>query len=652
MAILLLVLALRLPFLNQAIQGDDYYYLSGAMHAQIDPLHPTHGEYVFGGQKVDMRGHPHPPLNMWVLGGLLALIGDIEEVPFHAAYVLFSLLAAWAMWQLALRFSSRPVLATLFFLAVPAFLINGNSLESDIPFLAFWMLSVALFVRAVDRRSTPHAIAAVAAMAPAALAAYQSVLLLPILGCYLLLHDRRWLPGWAVLLTPGLVLGAWQLFERVTGGAAPAGVLAGYFETYGFQALANKADNAVALTAHAGWMLFPPLALVAFGRKPVWPLVLGAVGAGAGAIWLDPHPVFWLCFGSGIAVVTGSMLRLARWRDRDQFFLSAWITIFFVAALVLFFAGSARYLLPMAAPVCLLASRSFEEQKAKPLPAVAALFGVAFALQLGLGLGLAAVNYHHWDSYRRFAWDLADEIRQRRVWVNAEWGLRYYAESLGAVPLELSQPVQPGEAVLTSEISYPVDYTTGGGSLTPIRTMEIETPLPVRLIGIGARSGYSTVTLGYRPFAPGYGLIDRVSASVVVEHEPALSYVPMAAPEAETQIVSGIYRLENDAWRWMSDRGVLLLAAPEEAAPVEATIYIPEQSPAREIVLRLDGAEVARETFTGPGSYSVRSGSAVAPEGGSATLEILADGTFSPPGDTRKLGVVLSAAGFSDAISP
>jgi len=39
--VIVLVLALRLPFLHQAIQGDDVYYLYGAEHAQIEPLHPT-----------------------------------------------------------------------------------------------------------------------------------------------------------------------------------------------------------------------------------------------------------------------------------------------------------------------------------------------------------------------------------------------------------------------------------------------------------------------------------------------------------------------------------------------------------------------------------------------------------------------------------
>src|SRR5581483_9968410 len=61
--VLLLILLIRVPFLNQAIQGDDVYYLAAAEHAQIDPLHPNDVRYVFLGDPVDLRGFPHPPLN-------------------------------------------------------------------------------------------------------------------------------------------------------------------------------------------------------------------------------------------------------------------------------------------------------------------------------------------------------------------------------------------------------------------------------------------------------------------------------------------------------------------------------------------------------------------------------------------------------------
>ncbi len=636
--VLILVLALRLPFLNQAIQGDDYYYLSGAMHAQIDPLHPTHGEYVFTGKKVSMRGHPHPPLNMWVLGGLLALFGDIDEVRFHAAYILFSLIAAWAMLWLARRFSPIPVWATLLFLAVPPFLVNGNSLESDVPFLAFWMASAAFFIAAVDWRSPLLLAAAAAALVPASLGAYQSVLLMPILAVYLWIHDRGWKMGWLALATPAAVIGLWQLFERITGGALPASVLAGHFESYGLQGMSNKLNNAVALTVHAGWIVFPLLAIRAFWRLPRWGWAAVTMAALAGAVWLDPHPLFWVTFGAGLAAILWCLTRLPDWRSPDQWFLAAWVVLFFAAALILFFAGSARYLLPIAAPVCLLVTRQ--------LPRAKAWLAVGFALQLLIGLGLAIVNYQHWDGYRQFVRELADEFPSRRVWVNGEWGLRYYAEALGGLALEQSQPVQAGDAVLTSELSFPSEFTTGGGVRTELRAANIESAIPLQIIGLHARSAYSTVTLGYRPFDVVREPIDQVRAEVVLERKPALSYLPMNAPQAESQIVSGVYKLENGAWRWMAGRGVLLLKPPAIAAPLEANFYIPEQSPARTVTILADGVEVAHGEYPEPGSYTLVSDRVIAAAGDSVVIEILAGGTFSPPGDQRELGLVLNAAGF------
>ena len=94
------------------------------------------------------------------------------------------------------------------------------------------------------------------------------------------------------------------------------------------------------------------------------------------------------------------ILAWRRRREPDTLFLLAWIGIFFAGALLIFFAGSARYLLPMAAPVVLLTSRLRPRWLA-----------AGFALQLALGLALAVVNYQHWDGYRQFAHSLRSPRR-------------------------------------------------------------------------------------------------------------------------------------------------------------------------------------------------------------------------------------------------
>jgi hypothetical protein len=602
-----LVLLIRLPFLNQAIQGDDHIYLTEASHALIEPLHPDNTSYVFQGVEVDLRGQPHPPLNGWVLAGLIAVFGGVREIPFHAAYMLFSLIAAWAMWSLARRFSPHPLWAALLFLAVPAFVVNGNSLETDLPFLAFWMAAVALFVGQdgilrgglqpppacqgrlpIGRRLKICPTGSAVCMALAALTAYQAVLLTPILAVYVWLFHRRSRTRWLILLVPPLTVGAWQLFERLSTGVLPAAVLNGYLAT--LQTFDAKLASALALTIHSWFIVFPALVPAAF------------------------------------------VLAWRRRREPDTLFLLAWIEVFFAGALVIFFAGAARYLLPMAAPVALLASRLRPKWLA-----------VGFAAQLALGLGLAVVNYQHWDGYRQFAQSLRGPAAGHRVWLDGEWGLRYYLESDGALPLKKTQRLRPGDIVVSSELGASVNPVA---PFVTLRTAEIRPALPLRLIGLESHSGYSTVSRGFWPFGISAGLIDRVRAVEVAERHPTLAYLPMNAPQATDQIVSGIFSLEDNRFRWMSRTALVALASPPAALPLRATFTIPPQARARRVTLLLDGRQVASQTFPAPGTYTLES-SPVRAAGAVAMVEIAIDETFFAPPDSRELGIVLTGVGFA-----
>ncbi len=578
------VLLLRLPFLNQAVQGDDFYYLAAAQHAQIDPAHPHHAKYVFLGEPLDMRGHPHPPGNAWILAGLLALMGDVYEVPFHAAYLLLSLIAALSMLALARRFvPERALEATLLFCAVPAFVVNGNSLEADLPFLAFWMLSIAAVIAG---RTGLAAIAIVLC----SLMAYQSVLLIPILGLWLWRQGelkRRW---W-LLLIPAGVLGGYQLFERMTSGDMPAQVLTQHFQTYGLQRLEMKLKSAIALSGHLIVML-TPIGFYALLRRRHW-------------------------------------------------FLSAWVGLFFAAALVLFFAGSARYLLPLAAPFAILVAMYYAQ---RPM-----MIFTCLALQLALGLSLAWVNYEHWDGYRRFTADAMKDVQveygRQRVWVNSEWGLRHYTEARGALPIVRGQTLRPGDLVITNELAERIPFTTGGGQMVEQSRLVIQPALPLRLIGLGVKSGYSSVGFGLWPFDVTSAPVDIVTISQIVEKKPTLSWLPMATPSTESQIISGVYTLENGAWRWMSGRAVFFLKPPAEAKPLRAEIVIPEMAPGRTVTLTLDGVEVLKRTFDKPDSYTLET-APLQTKGDTAVVTLSIDKDFSVRGDNRKLGLILTGIGF------
>jgi len=191
-------------------------------------------------------------------------------------------------------------------------------------------------------------------------------------------------------------------------------------------------------------------------------------------------------------------------------FLGAWVLLFFTGAVIVFFAGSARYLLPIAAPVAILVTRACGPR----------IVMMGFALQMALSLGLAIVNYQHWGSYRQFA---ASVPTDHRVWINAEWGLRYYLESRGALPMARDQILQPGDTVVTSTLALPLPMHA---ALAPVARREIRPSIPLRIISLDGRSAYSSASLrGLLPFEISTAPIDRVRAEIVVERKPELTYI-------------------------------------------------------------------------------------------------------------------------------
>ena len=613
LAIVAIVLCLRVPFLNQAVQGDDPYYLAGAEHAQMDPLHPTHAKYIFQGDLVDMRGHPHGPLDSWILAGLLAAFGDVKEVPFHLFYSIFSILAALSMWSLARRFSEKPFWATLLFIAAPAFVVNGNSFEADLPFLAFWMMAIALFVKAVEEGSMLTLWGSKVAAAFAALAAYQAIFLMPILAWYLFERRSKWKMAWGVTISAPATILLWQLYERATSGALPAAMLAGYMQTYGLEALANKARSATALVVHTAWIVSPLIVLAAFGRGKRW--IFAAVAALAAAFY-DPNPLFWASMGCAVLLFSACA---------GKNFLNVWLLLFFAGALVIFYAGSARYLLPIAAPVAILAARSCNTR----------ILAAGFALQMALSIGLAVVNYQHWDAYRQFAASLSNQVPAHRTWINAEWGLRWYLESEGALPMARDQALQPGEIVVSSELASLAVHAP----LAPVAQLEIRPSIPLRLIALDHRSGYSAG--GILPFEISSGPIDRVRAEVVLERTPQLTDIDPSDPNAAAQVISGLF-----PDRWMTGKATVLLKTPGHSEPLRVAIYIPPQAPARHVRALADGVLAAEQTFAGPGAYTITANVPVDKPSVTVTIEV--DQTFSTANDQRKLGVIVTRVGFEN----
>ena len=664
-----LVLLIRLPFLAQPIQGDDVYYLAMARNGLVDPLHPMQMGYVYQGQRIWMAGHSHPPLNTYILLLLLSVFGGVHEMAFHAVYIVFSLLAVGAVYLLGRRLTPRPLLAALLFLAVPAFVLSGNKLEADLPFLALWLAGFALFVY-------ERPLWAVVPLALSGLAAYQAVFAAPILACWFWqtkpgagsssrISGGRW--GWRqwpyllAMIAPAVALGAWQLFEMASGAAMPAALLAGYHTSWNLGGVERRLRNALALTIHLGWFLFPLLAVFVFRlRRWGWTLLVFAVSAAiaaaaTGGYTLGEKMLVALSLGVGLCVVIGALAKLRTGAADPEKFLAAWVILFYAAALAAFYAGAARYLLPLAAPLALLAARA----------AAPSWLAAGVAVQLPFSLLLATAYYQYVSQYRDFAARLAPLVESRRLWFNADWGLRYYLEAIGGEAVLAGRAVLPRAALVSSRLGGMAVVQILGQRREVLRADIRSGVIPLSVVGVGSRSGNASAGFGLLPFDYGEHLLDEVVAEVIGIPEPTAAYLSMAAPEAEHHLMLGFYQLEQNQWRWIGPRAMAVLRAPDsgaagsgapdsEVAPesgaastlFELAFHIPETAPARTVTIHLNGKPLASETYPGPGTYTLRAPATVTP-GQAVTVEISVDQPFRVAGDSRDLGIIVTGLGFA-----
>ena len=434
----------------------------------------------------------------------------------------------------------------------------------------------------------------------------------PVLAVYLLQKRNRSVAAWAVVFAAPAALAAWQIFEFATGGILPAAMLAGYMRSYGLQAGSNKLRSVAALIVHAGWILSP--LLVVFLAWTEMALDRCRHGCGRrGAIRSQSAVLAFLRLWN----ISAGLLRRPRFSEcLDRHFLSG------RRHRILRRIGALSA--PIAAPVAILATRLAPPR----------ILAAGFVLQIMLALALAIVNYQHWDAYRRFAASLHPA---GRVWINAEWGLRYYLESAGGLPLAKDQAMRAGDTLVTSALALPLPVKA---QIAPLSEMEIRPAIPLRIVSLDGRSAYSSAAgRELLPFEISTGPIDRVRAGVVIERQPQLTSINPRDPQSASQIISGLF---EDGW--MTEDATVILKRPDRGGMLRADIYIPDRAPARRLTMLIDGQQAAQETFARPGAYTLAVPSREGPATVTVTLKV--DQTFSVPGDLRKLGVVVTSLGF------
>ena len=498
-------LALHAPFLRQPVQGDEVNYLDMAAHVLQQPLTPLNFEFVFQGKMVDAAGHPHPPLNAYILAVAWLLRGHFSVFFFHCFYLLFTLGISFAAYALAARFTSRPLWGALLIAASPIVQVNTNTLASpEAPALALLLIGAAAFF------GRWFWLAGIA-LALAGLTELQALALPPILllAYFVKREDAAaasgpGVPGpygwirippagaWCALAAPYLALGGWQALQWALTGRLPFVVLAGYASNPNLSRIGVKASSALALLGHLGVLV----TLVPLAWRRLWGLAPGLL---AGFLVTD-YP-WWERALLVIFVALGVNALVWLWESRKQPVLAAWCLLYFAFACVAFFAGAARYLLPLAAPMVLLFVIQFRDR-----PRV---LWLALAVNVVLGLNISFAAYEFARVYAHVA-----PPPGNRFLVNGEWGFRYYMVAKGGEPLQdVSAPI-PGEWIVASDLSLAGKYDSlAEETAVPLRSVDLRARTPLRLVDRHAHSGFSSASMGLLPFSFSNQPLDRITYS-------------------------------------------------------------------------------------------------------------------------------------------
>jgi hypothetical protein len=480
-------LALHAPFLRQPVQGDEVNYLDMAAHVLQQPLTPLNFEFVFQGKMVDAAGHPHPPLNAYILAVAWLLRGHFSVFFFHCFYLLFTLGISFAAYALAARFTSRPLWGALLIAASPIVQVNTNTLASpEAPALALLLIGAAAFF------GRWFWLAGIA-LALAGLTELQALALPPILLlAYLMKRERPPLAAWCALAAPYLALGGWQALQWALTGRLPFVVLAGYASNPNLSRIGVKASSALALLEHLGVLV----TLVPLVWRRLWGLAPGLL---VGFLVTD-YP-WWERALLVIFVALGVNALVWLWESRKQPVLAAWCLLYFAFACVAFFAGAARYLLPLAAPMVLLFVIQFRDR-----PRV---LWLALAVNVVLGLNISFAAYEFARVYAHVA-----PPPGNRFLVNGEWGFRYYMVAKGGEPLQdVSAPI-PGEWIVASDLSLAGKYDSlAEETAVPLRSVDLRARTPLRLVDRHAHSGFSSASMGLLPFSFSNQPLDRITYS-------------------------------------------------------------------------------------------------------------------------------------------
>src|SRR5262249_41648259 len=210
----IVVIAALAPFLNKAFHIDDPLFLWIAQQISTHPGDPygfTANWYVSSQPMFSIM--QNPPLSSYYMALVASFLGW-NEPAMHSAFLVPAVAAVLGTFFLARRLCNSPLLAALLLLFTPVFLVSATGIMCDVWLLALWVWSIECWMRGLEREISWLLLVASILVAAAALTKYFGVALVPLLGVYTLVRERRVTHRTLYLLIPILVIASYEAITK------------------------------------------------------------------------------------------------------------------------------------------------------------------------------------------------------------------------------------------------------------------------------------------------------------------------------------------------------------------------------------------------------------------------------------------------------
>lgn len=534
--VIVVMMALMVPFINQAFKLDDQEFISFAEVKLEQPAQFYLEDVDQTGNHFDIFQTTHPPLLSSFIALMIWLNGGADEMVLHGAYLVFPLIAGISMYFLGRRFTGQPLFSSILFMGTVGYVVMSHTLMGDAPVTALWLASTATYVWGIDRASNRLLLLSGLLLSLTVMTAYQGLSLIPLLLLYAALKRRLGLMSILPLVAPILLFFLYAAYVYRSVAEMPRFTYSVGLK-YGWQDLPAKGR---ALFAYIGGASIFPVALVIvlLGKKKKEVVILAAAVLTILVLW-DLVPVMrgeltilqgalmapmlaagvLLLYRAGKYVVV-FMVDLLKRRafDADNVFLGVWILGVSFYVFVLLPVVTVRHLLPLFPALVLIFVRSAQDLVPRPRGSRSLLACSVIALGLAIAVPVAAADYRLAGTRRSIAAELAADYAaaSEKPWFLGEFGFRYYMEKQGFRYLGVSAIAESGDLVIRSALDAgvepleivlppPEEYSL------VVEVEDINDAFPVRTRSYWAEAGFYNHRMGPLPYTVSTEKIDELT---------------------------------------------------------------------------------------------------------------------------------------------